>query len=508
MDSFNKVRILSRKSDLAIIQAKEVGNKLLNQFPEIDIEYNTKSTFGDKDLTTPLSSMPKAGVFTDDLREHLINNRCDIIVHSWKDLPIDLGKKTYIAGTLSRADQRDILFVKKKNISKINQDKIISILSSSPRRVYNLELFAKDYLPFKLEKINFINIRGNIPTRFKKFIEGEEDGFILAKAAIDRLLTNNIKDFKQLSILINEYIEKCLWTITPLSINPTSPGQGALACEVRNDDIKIINMINEINDKKVYQCAEKERKILKKYGGGCHQKIGVSFFPMFFGLVKSEKGETDSGKKFSSWEILKNFSLKEKISENDIYPINLDNYNLFSREEIKESIKSINAIRNHCILIVRKSSLPMNAKIDQSNIIWTSGIKTWKDLSNRGIWVNGTADGMGENFDTNIETLTMFPWIKLTHSDAPKSKIKNTIATYNLYELPIKEDIKNKKYFYWMSSSAFKYVKQKYPEIINANHYCGPGNTFEEIKKFIKDPNKLSIALSYKSWKEKLLNDS
>ena len=181
---------------------------------------------------------------------------------------------------------------------------------------------------------------------------------------------------------------------------------------------------------------------------------------------------------------------------------------MFSRQEINSCTHQINSLRNHCILISRKSSLPEKALVHDSNIIWSSGIKTWKALTKRGIWVNGTADGMGESSNPKIESLTSKPWIKLTHLDAPISKIKKIIATYKLSELPIKENISSKKHFYWMSLSAFKYAKKNFPDIIQANHYCGPGNTYEEIKKIITDPNKLSVALSYSSWKKKLLNDS
>ena len=141
MNLLSKVRILSRKSDLAIIQSMQVGNALQKKFPNLSIEYMTKSTAGDKDLKTPLSEMPNPGVFTDDLRKELIKNNCDIVVHSWKDLPLDLGKSTIIAGTLNREDQRDIIFVNKKNINKIQTSKSINILSSSPRRIYNLKSY-------------------------------------------------------------------------------------------------------------------------------------------------------------------------------------------------------------------------------------------------------------------------------------------------------------------------------------------------------------------------------
>ena len=123
MTSMNKIRILSRKSDLAVIQAYEVGNYLLKNFPNLNIEYLTKSTSGDKNLETPLHDMPTPGVFTDDLRADLINKKCEMVVHSWKDLPIDIGNKSVIAATLPRADQRDIFFIKKKQYCKNTETK-------------------------------------------------------------------------------------------------------------------------------------------------------------------------------------------------------------------------------------------------------------------------------------------------------------------------------------------------------------------------------------------------
>ena len=503
------IRILSRKSDLAIIQAKQVGNKISEKFPFVKIEYISKKTSGDIDLTTPLAEMPRVGVFTDDLRNDLIANECDLAVHSWKDLPLDLGPNTVLAGSLSRADQRDILFVKKNRIKEIKANKFITILSSSPRRVYNLDPFIKNYLPLNCQKINFLNIRGNIPSRFNKFLEGKADGIIMAKAAIDRLLNNNVKELQEISVLIKENIKKCLWVITPLSQNPTSPGQGALGIEVKKDNKQLIEMIISISDQKTIECVNQERKILKEYGGGCHQKIGVSFFPTSFGLMKSKKGETDDGEKFYEWKKNVNQNLrKDKISEKDIYPLYLKDHKLFSREIIKESIKKIDALTEHCILIARNSALPEDASMDASNIIWVSGMKTWKALVERGIWVNGTADGMGENVDPQIDSLTTNPWVKLTHSSAPPSKIKKIIFTYVLQELPITENISDKKYFYWMSSTAFNYLRKNFPDIINANHACGPGNTYEEIKKTITNPEQIKIALSYDAWKKDLLNDS
>ena len=503
-----EIRILSRKSDLAQIQAKFVGFELNKKFPTLKMIYLTKSTEGDVDKTSPLSEMKKTGVFTDDLRKCLIEGECDIIVHSWKDLPIDIGLETKIAGSLKRADERDILLVDKNKINQIKKLKKISILSSSPRRIYNIKDFIQNYFPYDCNNIEFNNVRGNIPTRLKKLLNGDGDALIVAKAAIDRLLNNPFQEFKELKKEIKNYVDKCLWMIVPLSINPSAPGQGALAIEIKSNDSDNEKLIQEITDPLSIMCVNKERNILKKYGGGCHQKIGVSFFPTFFGLVKCEKGESENKVQFYDWSILDfNDTAKITAKKKEIFPENISNYKFFKRILIKDSISKINSLKNHCIWVSRKSALPQEASISSENFVWTSGLKTWKSLSSRGIWVNGCSDGMGEDFNPNISSLCQLPWIKLTHSKSPESLIKNVIHTYELVKEENLPDFTNKKYYYWMSFSAFKVAIAKEPRILDAYHACGPGNTFKEIKKVIKDPSKLSVHLSYEQWREKLINE-
>ena len=120
-----EIKILSRKSDLAQIQAKLVGFEINRKFPNIKIIYLTKKTEGDVDKYSPLSEMKTTGVFTEDLRKNLIEGKCEAIVHSWKDMPIEIEKETMIAGSLRRADERDILLVNKNKINKIKKLKKI-----------------------------------------------------------------------------------------------------------------------------------------------------------------------------------------------------------------------------------------------------------------------------------------------------------------------------------------------------------------------------------------------
>lgn len=499
-----KIRVLSRKSDLAIIQAREFSDYLQSKHPFVEIEFLIRSTSGDKDLKTPLSEMPTEGVFTNDLRDELINNKCDLIVHSWKDLPIEVGDKTKIAATLKRADKRDILFLKKNR--KMDSKKI-TILCSSPRRQYNLKNFIENYLPQKFDEVCFENIRGNIPTRFKKFLEDpNSDGFIVAKAAIDRLLLNNYSEFNEVKTTLKKYINECLWSVLPLSINPCSPGQGALAIETRIKDNKLNEILNDINFYKDYSNVIQERNILKNYGGGCHQKIGVSYISHKLGLVVSKRGEDENGYHFESWDFIDPKDISFSCSSTDeIYPENLKNYNIFSRKQLNENVDDINNLQNKCIYVSRISSIPDKSKIQSNNVIWTSGLRTWKNLAERGIWVNGTSDGLGEDFDKDINAFTNNPWVKLTHSQSPESSIKNKIETYQLESIDFAIDIEKKKYFYWMSSSAFKASIDKYPKIIEKYHFCGPGNTYNEISKILGNDKNLFVELSYDSWKQKLL---
>ena len=499
-----KIRVLSRKSDLAVIQAHEFGDYLRAKYQEIEIDYITKSTSGDKDLTTPLSEMPSEGVFTNDLRDELINKKCDLIVHSWKDLPIEVGDKTIISSTLKRADKRDILFIKK---NKANNKDSISILCSSPRRKYNIENFVKNYLPKKYNTINFNNIRGNIPTRFKKFLDDSvNDGFIVAKAAIDRILLNQIPKFQELKIELKNYIDQCFWTIVPLSINPCSPGQGALAIETRIDDKNLNSILADINFKKDFDNVLSERKILKGYGGGCHQKIGVSYINHKHGIVVSKKGEDENGNHFEDWYLKPNKKNNTMLeNKNGIYPENLNNYKIFERKQVNHSSDKISTLKNKCIFISRLSALPKEANINSENIVWSSGLKTWKELISKGIWVNGSADGLGEDFENDISALTNFSWIKLTHKDAPISNINDRIITYELEKIDFEININEKKHFYWMSSSAFKYTLEKYPELKERYHYCGPGNTYNEIYTILGNNKNLYVELSYDSWKKKII---
>src|SRR4029079_1227989 len=222
-----RVTIGSRRSDLARIQAYQVGEVLRAAHPQIEINYSFHESLGDKNLKDPLWKMPEKGVFTQDFREGLVRGDFDLVVHSWKDLAIEDDPETEIVATLPRADQRDLLLVRKDRWSHVEQSGAMSILTSSPRRAHNLDSFLRSALPAQISDLKFENVRGNVPTRVRKLLAGEADGLIVAKDAIDRLLEAGggssmvgdrpSDDFSETHSFLREALSQCLWMVLPLA---------------------------------------------------------------------------------------------------------------------------------------------------------------------------------------------------------------------------------------------------------------------------------------------------
>ena len=61
---------------------------------------------------------------------------------------------------------------------------------------------------------------------------------------------------------------------------PNGSGQGAIAIEARKNSLHLKDLIKPINAIGTFEDVKKEKSILSQYGGGCHQKIGVSIWNM------------------------------------------------------------------------------------------------------------------------------------------------------------------------------------------------------------------------------------
>jgi hydroxymethylbilane synthase len=259
--------IASRRSELARIQAYQVGDALQTVHPQLEIKYSFHESLGDRNQNDPLWQMPEKGVFTQDFREGLLKGDFDLVVHSWKDLAIADDLETEIVATLPRADSRDLLLVRADRWPEVERTGAMSILTSSPRRAYNLDSFLRSALPARLTDLNFINVRGNVPTRVRKLFQTEVEGLIVAKAALDRLLEAKQEEFAATQTELRVALSRSRWMVLPLSANPAAPAQGALAIEIvrqRNDVRELIAPINCVD---TFAAVVREREILRGYGG-------------------------------------------------------------------------------------------------------------------------------------------------------------------------------------------------------------------------------------------------
>ena len=103
------IRIGTHKSRLAVWQAQRVAYLLRKHSPEIDVEVVGVSTLGDRDKATSLVGLGQVGVFTKEIEDALLDGRCDIAVHSFKDLATGLPDGLTIGAILEREDPRDVL---------------------------------------------------------------------------------------------------------------------------------------------------------------------------------------------------------------------------------------------------------------------------------------------------------------------------------------------------------------------------------------------------------------
>jgi len=476
------IKIASRKSDLARLQAYIVAQELKNASQDLETKHLFSASFGDLNPDIPLDQMPTKGAFTEDFKEGIKNREFDLVVHSWKDLPTDLPKDSLLF-TLKREDPRDLLIVRKESIGY----PIIKVLTSSPRRIHHIEPFIKKYFPYEVQKVECPEVRGNIPTRLKKLIQKEGDALIMAKAALDRLLSTDKEEFSEVKKELRAYLDLCQFMVLPLAEFPTAAAQGALAIEVHKDNHEVINLLEKIHCPLTFKNVKRERELLKSFGGGCHQKLGMTSTPHECGDYFSVSGESPTGEAIKSLELIgqKNNS-RSKISRDEIF----DNPKFFKRERIETNIIDKD------LYIAKDYALP-DGFTQGGKLIATSGLSSWQKLAAKGIWVTCSSESLGESFGRNIEILLnrSIKWTKLSHSQAPGEKI----ATYELIPLKDQPDLSGKKHFYWMSGSQFELALSNNPELTKAFHACGPGNTRSTILKYIPSEN-LEIYLSYDQW--------
>jgi len=251
-----KIIIGSRGSELALWQANFVKREIEKKNKNVKVEINIIKTKGDKILDVALSKIGDKSLFTKELEVELIEKRIDLAVHSLKDLQTKLPKELKLAVVTKRHDVEDVLIARKKGmtINKLPED--AKVATGSLRRRSQLLHLRPD--------ITVFDLRGNVPSRIKKFLDSDWDAIILARAGVERL---NLRKY------ISSYISTD--EILP------AVGQGALGIEIHKDNKVVEDIVKSLHHKDTYSAVIAERSLLKVLEGGCQVPIGA------FAQVKS-----------------------------------------------------------------------------------------------------------------------------------------------------------------------------------------------------------------------------
>ena len=245
-----KIIIGSRGSELALWQANFVKKELERKNKNVSVEIKIIKTKGDKILDVALSKIGDKSLFTKELEVELLKGNINLAVHSLKDLQTTIPKGLKLAAVTKRHNVQDVLISRKKGTTIFNLVKNATVATGSLRRKCQLLHIRPD--------LNIVELRGNVPSRIKKFLESDWDAIILARAGVERLK-------------LSKHISSIIKTDTMLP----AVGQGALGIETRADN-KIVNaIVKTIHHENTFKAVLAERALLKTLEGGCQVPIGA-----------------------------------------------------------------------------------------------------------------------------------------------------------------------------------------------------------------------------------------
>jgi hydroxymethylbilane synthase len=247
----------TRGSELALAQTGAVANALREKC-RVQVQIEIIRTSGDEASTGIDRRAGRKGLFTAELERALVQERIDLAVHSGKDLPSQLQSGTKVAATLPRGPVEDLL-ITKVPVSIESLPPNARIASGSVRRQRQIRWIRPD--------IRLIDLRGNVPTRLRKFAASDWDAIILARVGLKRL-GFSFPEFK----LGNE---KFFADVLPPEKFIPAGGQGVIAVQTRADDAKIAAMISTIDDHQTHLCFRTEREFLRLLQGDCNTPIGA-----------------------------------------------------------------------------------------------------------------------------------------------------------------------------------------------------------------------------------------
>ena len=240
-----KLRVGSRESRLAVIQAEILMADVAGRFPDIEMELVTMKTTGDKILDRTLDKVGGKGLFVRELDLALKDGRVDVTVHSCKDLPMEEDPEIPLCAFSKREDPRDVLVLPEGAVSL---DRTKPLGCSSLRRTMQLRQLFPD--------MEVASVRGNVLSRLAKLDSGQFSALVLAPAGLKR---------RGLEHRIARYF--------PVDEILPAAGQGILAAQCRADEDTFF--LAGFADAGAEACARAERAFVRRLDAGCSSPVAA-----------------------------------------------------------------------------------------------------------------------------------------------------------------------------------------------------------------------------------------
>jgi len=242
----SSLRLGTRKSPLALAQARWVARALEVEHPGLEVELVPFETRGDREKGD-LAPLGGKGLFTLELEKDLLSGELDLAVHSLKDLPVTLPEGLAIAATPERADPRDALVGAPASLDELEAGSVL--LTGSLRR--------RSQILARRPELEVEPVRGNVGTRIEKCRERGAAGLVLAAAGLERL-----------------ELEEPSWQPLAPEVMVPAPGQGTLAVEVAAGGAAE-SYCRALEHGPTAVASIAERTLVAAFGGDCTLPLGA-----------------------------------------------------------------------------------------------------------------------------------------------------------------------------------------------------------------------------------------
>lgn len=105
----NEVRIATRRSPLALVQAGLVADRLRAAYSGVSVRLVEVVTSGDRDQEGAIAELTEVGAFVRSVQQAVLDGRADLAVHSLKDLPVWGPEDLVLAAYPERGTPFDVL---------------------------------------------------------------------------------------------------------------------------------------------------------------------------------------------------------------------------------------------------------------------------------------------------------------------------------------------------------------------------------------------------------------